>query len=102
MEQAIEEELVLHRATAFEFDGKYRLHVWFDDGREQLVDLEPLLVGPLFAPLRDPALFREAQLDPTFGALEWPNGADIDPMALYHWAEHVGRHHPSREVGDSD
>ena len=65
------------------------LHLTFDDGREQEIDFEPILHGPIFGALRDPVLFNQAQLDPDFGALVWPNGADLDPMVLYDWAAYV-------------
>lgn len=42
-----------------------------------------------FGPLRDHGLFGQVKLDRDFGALEWPNGADIDPTVLYDWPEHV-------------
>jgi hypothetical protein len=82
-------EAVLHRITAFEHYGNYTLHLTFDDGREQEIDFEPILHGPIFGALRDPVLFNQAQLDPDFGALVWPNGADLDPMVLYDWAAYV-------------
>jgi|CXWK01.1.fsa_nt_gi hypothetical protein len=80
---------VLHRIRTFEHRGNYTLHISFDDGRQQEIDFEPILHGPIFGALRDPALFSQAQLDPDFGALVWPNGADLDPMVLYDWAAYV-------------
>jgi hypothetical protein len=62
-------------------DG-YRLAIRFDDGAYGVVDLEARLFGPVFEPLRDPALFRQAAVD-EFGAVCWPNGADLAPDALY-------------------
>jgi len=36
----------------------------------------------MFEPLRDPALFVQVRID-EFGAISWPNGADLAPDALY-------------------
>ena len=60
----------------------YTLHVLFDDGRSGEVDLSARLFGPVFAPLRDPLLFARARVD-EYGAVCWPNGADLAPDALY-------------------
>lgn len=95
---ADDRETTLHRIVSFEHSGAYQLDLQFDDGREQVIDFEPLLQGPLFGELRDPARFREVQLDPDFGALVWPNGTDIDPMVLYDWATYVDEIVARREV----
>jgi hypothetical protein len=60
--------------------------VEFDDGLKKIINLEPLLHGSIFRPLRDPALFAQVSLNKDFGALEWPNGADIAPNVLYNWS----------------
>jgi tRNA U34 5-methylaminomethyl-2-thiouridine-forming methyltransferase MnmC len=60
----------------------YRLEVTFDDGMQGVVSLGDRLFGPVFEPLRDPALFRQVFVD-EFGAICWPNGADLAPDALY-------------------
>jgi hypothetical protein len=60
----------------------YRLEVTFDDGVQGNVSLSDRLFGPVFEPLRDPALFRQVFVD-EFGAICWPNGADLAPDALY-------------------
>ena len=39
------------------------------------------LFGPVFEPLRDPAMFARVFVD-EFGAVSWPNGADLAPDAL--------------------
>jgi hypothetical protein len=55
----------------------------FDDDTVRTVDLEPLLVGPIFDPVRrDPDLFRSVRVDAETGTIAWPNGADIDPQVL--------------------
>ena len=58
----------------------YRLWLRFSDGAEGIVDLAPELYGDIFAPLRDPALFRQVFL--TSRTTEWPNGADFAPEFL--------------------
>ena len=62
-------------------DG-YRLSVNFDDGVTGTVDLSGRLFGPVFEPLKDPAYFRRVAID-EFGAVCWPNGADLAPDALH-------------------
>jgi hypothetical protein len=62
-----------------------RVKLVFADGIEKVVDLRPNLEGPLFELIRnDPAKFQEVRVEPDFGGLEWPNGADICPDLLYH------------------
>jgi hypothetical protein len=60
----------------------YRLSVSFDDGTQGMVLLRDRLFGPVFEPLQDPAKFRQVFVD-EFGAIAWPNGADLAPDALY-------------------
>ena len=60
----------------------YTLQVLFDDGRSGEVDLSARLFGPIFEPLRDPLLFAKVRVD-EYGAICWPNGADLAPDALY-------------------
>ncbi len=63
--------------------GDHLLRVEFSDGRETIVDVLPLLDGPVFEPLRDPAYFARVTLDPVCGTVVWPNGADLAPEALH-------------------
>lgn len=60
----------------------YQLEVTFDDGTCGVVSLKDRLFGPVFEPLRDPDFFRRVAVD-EFGAVCWPNGADLAPDALY-------------------
>jgi hypothetical protein len=61
----------------------YRLRLTFKNGVEKIVNLDPILRGPIFGPLRNPKRFKEVTVDKDFGCIEWPNGADICPDALY-------------------
>lgn len=55
------------------------------DGKRKIVDLEPLLHGPIFEPIRvDRKLFKTIHVDKDLGTIVWDNGADIDPDVLIH------------------
>jgi hypothetical protein len=60
----------------------YQLQIEFSDGTRGVVSLKDRLFGPVFEPLRDPAFFRQVMVD-EFGAICWPNGADLAPDALH-------------------
>jgi hypothetical protein len=60
----------------------YRLLVTFEDGMTGVVSLKERLFGRVFEPLRDPHVFGQVSVD-EFGAVCWPNGADLAPDALY-------------------
>jgi hypothetical protein len=62
------------------------LRVTFVDGTTGEVDMRLFLSNPrvdttIFEALRDPAAFGQAQV--VLGAIQWPNGADIAPDAMY-------------------
>lgn len=62
----------------------YRLHLRFDDGVEGDVDLQKFITfDGVFAPLKDHAYFAQVRVEPEFGTIVWPNGADLDPLVLY-------------------
>lgn len=79
----------IHRVASFELLEAYRLRVRFEDGAERTIDLEPVLFGTLYGPLRDQAVFRQVKIDPEIRTLVWPNGADFDPATLHDWPEHA-------------
>ncbi len=70
------------RITTVNAGRGYTLDVAFSDGTIGTIDLCSRLFGPMFEPLRDPALFSQVRVD-EFGAICWPNGADLAPDALY-------------------
>lgn len=65
----------------------YVVRVVFADGEVRDVDIEPLLGGPVFQSLRDPAVFSQVQVDEYAESIVWPNGADLDPDVIYGTAE---------------
>jgi len=71
------------RVEHVEHLGPFLLRLRFSDGVAKTVDLTPLLHGPIFEPLRDPAYFSRVLLDPVSGTVVWPNGADFAPEALH-------------------
>jgi hypothetical protein len=71
------------RIVKSEVCGPSCLRLVFNNGVSKAVDVSPLLHGPVFEPLRDPAYFAQAQLDRICGTVVWPNGADLAPEALY-------------------
>jgi Protein of unknown function (DUF2442) len=72
----------LVRVTRVEPREGFVLHVWFDDDSEKEIDVEWMLRGPIFEPIRsDPDLFRQVRVEG--GTVAWPNGADIDPVVLH-------------------
>jgi hypothetical protein len=60
-----------------------RLWLRFSNGREGVRDFSDLFAkgGVMVEPLRDPAMFSRVFIE--LGALAWPNGFDLDPIALH-------------------
>jgi len=63
-----------------------QFEVTFVDGTSGKVDMRAFLSsskvdGTVFEPLRDLAVFAEARV--VMGAVQWPNGADLAPDAMY-------------------
>ena len=68
-------------ATAIE---DHRLELVFDDETHGIVDLRPVVGrGPASEPLADPEFFAKVSVNPEWGCVEWPNGYDLCPDALY-------------------
>ncbi len=79
----------IYRVVEFEIVNSFTLRVIFDDGKEQVIDFRPVLIGELYGPLRDKTLFKKVEIDPEVHTLVWPNGADFDPATLHDWPENV-------------
>lgn len=67
--------------------GGTTVRLSFSDGTELIRDLAPLMRGPIFEALRNPALFAAIRVDEELGTVAWPNGADLDPDVLRYGLE---------------
>jgi hypothetical protein len=78
----------IYRVTEVKPLGGFRLRISFDDQTTREIDLEPVLEGEIYGPLRSPAMFAAVSIDPEVHTLVWPNGADFDPAILHDWPRH--------------
>ena len=61
--------------------GGYRLRLTLTDGSTFERDVENLLIGPVFEPIRrDPLLFGQVRVE--HGTLTWPGDVDLCPDVL--------------------
>ena len=72
----------MERITSVRPLPDHRLFVEFADGISGEIDLSDRLFGPMFEPLRDWSTFSQVGID-EFGAICWPNGADLAPDAIH-------------------
>lgn len=75
--------MIIH-VTKVNVIGPHSLELTFDNGVRKRVNLRGELYGPIFEPLRDPAYFAQAYLDPDSRTVTWPNSADFAPDYLFH------------------
>jgi len=78
--------------------GNYRLRVEFSDDTVGERDFAFLAreSGPMVEPLRDPNYFARVFVED--GVLTWPNGFDLDPIALHDEMKQAGE---LRSTGDA-
>lgn len=56
----------------------------FEDGANGEVDIRKLIkFRGVFEPLKDESFFAKVDINPEWGTIFWPNGADLDPDVLY-------------------
>ena len=77
----------IYRIRAAQVIRPYTLRIAFDDHSEQTIDFQSVLVGEMYAPLRDLTLFNQVRIDPEVHTLVWPDGADFDPTTLHDWPQ---------------
>jgi hypothetical protein len=73
---------MLHEVSELRVEPGRRLWVRFTDGVEGVVNLSALVGRGVFAPLADEVAFAGASIG-EFGAVCWPNGADLAPDAMH-------------------
>jgi len=73
---------MLPRILDARYTSDFKVWLRFSDGVQGEVDLASELYGPLFEPLRQPAMFRGFVFHPELHTLVWPNGADLAPEFL--------------------
>jgi hypothetical protein len=63
--------------------GGFGLRIAFSDGSAGVHDFSSTVArdGEMVLPLKDPAFFARVFVE--LGALTWPNGFDLDPIALH-------------------
>jgi hypothetical protein len=63
--------------------GEFKLRVAFSDGSAGVHDFSSTVArtGEMLQPLKDPKFFARVFVE--LGALTWPNGYDLDPIALH-------------------
>lgn len=72
---------MLHIKSA-KYVAGYKIWVAFDDGTSGEIDLDGVLNGPVFEPLKEITVFRKVSVDPELETVVWPNGADLAPEFL--------------------
>ncbi|WP_251372328.1 DUF2442 domain-containing protein [Rheinheimera oceanensis] len=72
---------MLHIKSA-KYVADYKIWVAFDDGTSGEIDLDGVLNGPVFEPLKEITVFRKVSVDPELETVVWPNGADLAPEFL--------------------
>lgn len=89
----------MEKATVVTVIPPYVIEVTFRGGTRRRIDMEPELWGEVFEPLLDPSVLAQAAVDPIFGSVSWPTGADLAPEFLYygHEGPPQGYYEPSDE-----
>jgi hypothetical protein len=72
----------MKRVITVKAQADWDLDITFSDEMRGTISIKDRLFGPIFEPLKDPALFAQVSID-EFGVICWPNGADLAPDGLY-------------------
>lgn len=70
--------------VGFELVGNYTIKIIFKDGKAKTINFESVIGEGWMAQLLDLEYFRKVELNDG-GNLEWPDGQDFNPEALYNW-----------------
>ncbi|AKH65387.1 MULTISPECIES: DUF2442 domain-containing protein [Photorhabdus] len=72
----------MRRVINVQTKPEYILVLTFDDGTQGEISIADRLFSSMFEPLKDPQFFAQAKVD-KFGAVCWPNEADLASDVLY-------------------
>lgn len=72
--------------VSFRIIENYTLEITFKDGTVQVINFEPVIGKGWMVPLKQLDYFNQVILNDG-GNLEWPEGQDFNPEALYNWPE---------------
>ena len=67
--------------TKAQYVGGHKIHLWFNNEVDKVVDFSDKLKGSAFEPLRDEEYFKRFRI--AYNTIEWENGADFAPEYLY-------------------
>jgi hypothetical protein len=59
----------------------YTLYLAFDNGREGVLDIKPILDFGVFRRIKEPEEFKRVRI--SFDTVEWECGVDLDPEYAY-------------------
>ncbi|HWV16252.1 MAG TPA: DUF2442 domain-containing protein [Cellvibrio sp.] len=68
----------------FDLVGEHTIKMVFADGKVQEINFLPVVGQGWMKDLADPQYFAQVRLNDG-GNLEWPDGQDFNPEALYDW-----------------
>ncbi len=71
------------KVTAARHVSDYIIWLRFSDGTQGEVNLRDELCGEVFEPLKSLDVFKMFFVNPEWGTVAWPNGADLAPEFLY-------------------
>ncbi len=77
------------KVTGVAYFDDYKLRLHFNNGTIKDVDLKNELLGEIFEPLKDIALFQKVAVNRDTNTIEWPNGADFAPEFLYEIGQEI-------------
>ena len=65
----------------------YKLLITFDNGEVKIFDMNPYLDTGIYKELKNINVFNSVRV--SFDAVEWSNGADLDPEEVYEMSEKI-------------
>ena len=78
------EDLEKWKIQEFKLVGDYIIELIFKDGKKQVINFEPVIGKGWMEKLKDKDYFKQVRLSHNRN-LEWPEGQDFNPEALYNW-----------------